>query len=87
MCKVIMFKNMVDNNTYRSLDGETVERQCPLTGDWFPSKRDIRDVRNQSVSYVIEPQNKSALFGAEFVTVLKTVGGWLSRIFGGASHA
>lgn len=87
MCKVIMFKNMVDKITYRSLDGETVERQCPLTGDWFPSKRDICDVRNQSVSYVIEPQNKSARFGAEFVTVLKMTGRWLSRVLGGASHA
>lgn len=80
---------MVDGNTYRSLDGVTVERKCSATGDWLPSKRDIRDVTNQSVSEIIVVGNQdcSACQKAENVTVLKTVGGWLARLFGGASHA
>lgn len=54
MAKIIIFKNMVDGITYRSLDGVTVERREMLSGEWLPSKRDIRDIRNQSVSNVIE---------------------------------
>lgn len=53
MTTVTIFKNLVDGVTYRSIDGETVERQDMLTGEWHSSKRDIRDVRNQSVSNVI----------------------------------
>ena len=53
MTTVTIFKNLVDKQTYRSLDGETVQRKDMLSDTWYESKRDIRDIRNQSVSNVI----------------------------------
>ena len=53
MAIVTIYNNLVDGITYRSLDGLTVQRKCMATGDWLSSKRDIRDVRNQSSSYEI----------------------------------
>lgn len=50
MVTVTLFRNLVDNHTYRTLDGVTVERKSMLTHEWEACSRDIRDVRNQSVS-------------------------------------
>lgn len=62
MTKITIFKNLVDGVTYRAIDESTeLERRDMLTGEWLPSKRDIRDVRNQSASNVIiigEEENK-----------------------------
>lgn len=77
MTTVTIFKNLVDKQTYRSLDGETVQRKDMLSDTWYESKRDIRDIRNQSVSNVIVISEETEQ--ASTVTFSARVRRWFRR--------
>lgn len=80
MTTVTIYNNLVDGITYRSLDGATVQRKCMISGEWLASKRDIRDVRNQSASYEIVIGGDEDKGKVSTMTPFRRL---LARVFGG----
>lgn len=60
--EVKMYRNILNNMTYRKTDKYGIECKCTLTGEWYPSPIQEQTLIDNSVTYTITQETKLGRF-------------------------
>ena len=60
--EVKMYRNILNNITYRKTDKYGIECKCVLTGEWYPSPIQEQALIDNSVTYTITQETKLGRF-------------------------